>query len=376
MIAQEPDISFKTLFCSDWSVRAFHDPEFRRVVEWDVPLIEGYDHEFLSSGPGGKKLSFLSPWVKGIEERLAQGRYDFLWVHGWGHWTYIRAIRAAKQLGIKVLIRGESNLHLPRGGPLKRLLKQIWLKRLFSKVDGFLAIGTWNREFYLNCGVDPCRIAMVPYAVDNDFFQAQAAMAVGGREQLRASLGLRPGRPVILYASKLTERKRPLDLLDAYSRLSPDGRREPHPYLLFVGDGEMSAALENRAAQSGWSSIKFLGFKNQTELPRYYDLCDIFVLPSLNEPWGLVVNEVMNAGRAVIVSDQVGSGADLVRDGENGAIFRAGDVADLHRTLVRLLHEEGFRAMGRRSIELIEHWGFREDIAGLKQMLSALERTI
>jgi glycosyltransferase involved in cell wall biosynthesis len=120
-----------------------------------------------------------------------------------------------------------------------------------------------------------------------------------------------------------------------------------------------------------WSSIKFLGFKNQTELPRYYDLCDVLVLPSVFEPWGLVINEVMNAGRAVVVSDQVGCGPDLVKRGKNGYVFKAGDIAGLRAALDNILRDqEKCRALGRKSLEIIEKWSIEEDIVGLKQALA------
>ena len=119
--------------------------------------------------------------------------------------------------------------------------------------------------------------------------------------------------------------------------------------------------------------MRFLGFKNQTELPAYYDLCDVFVLPSVYEPWGLVVNEVMNAGRAVIVSDQVGCGPDLVRNGENGFIFRAGDIGDLAEALTKVLeNRERCRLLGRNSLKIMAAWGLEEDILGLKTALRAI----
>jgi glycosyltransferase involved in cell wall biosynthesis len=190
---------------------------------------------------------------------------------------------------------------------------------------------------------------------------------------LRTLLGLAPGRPIILYASKMVERKRPGDLLEAYIRLSTDGRREPHPYLLFIGDGELRAELEAHAVRLGWGSIRFLGFKNQTELPAYYDLCDVFVLPSVQEPWGLVVNEVMNAGRAVIVSDEVGCAPDLVKSDINGRVFRAGDIEGLRSALAAVVDSpEKARIMGQRSVEIMSHWGFREDVAGLRHALEAV----
>ena len=119
--------------------------------------------------------------------------------------------------------------------------------------------------------------------------------------------------------------------------------------------------------------MRFLGFKNQTELPAYYDLCDVFVLPSVYEPWGLVVNEVMNAGRAVIVSDQVGCGPDLVKPGENGYIFTAGDIAGLGWALHNVLNDQQkCRALGRKSLEIIDKWGIEEDVAGLKAALAGV----
>jgi glycosyltransferase involved in cell wall biosynthesis len=84
-----------------------------------------------------------------------------------------------------------------------------------------------------------------------------------------------------------------------------------------------------------------------------------------------VVNEVMCAGRAVIVSDMVGCAPDLVRPGENGAIFRTDDIAGMAAAIRDVMGDEArLAAMGRRSLELIDRWGFAEDIAGLREALA------
>jgi glycosyltransferase involved in cell wall biosynthesis len=96
----------------------------------------------------------------------------------------------------------------------------------------------------------------------------------------------------------------------------------------------------------------------------------VFVMPTVFEPWGLVVNEAMNAGRAVIVSDQVGCAPDLVRDGDNGFVYQAGNVADLHRVLrMALADPVRLRHMGRRSLDIINRWSFEEDVQGLRAAL-------
>ena len=205
------------------------------------------------------------------------------------------------------------------------------------------------------------------------FFKIRPGRPPGSGSACERELGLEPGRPIILYASKLSKIKRGADLLEAYIRMSPDQVQEPHPYLVFIGDGDQRQSLERRAGAMPWNSIKFLGFKNQTELPGYYDLCDVLVLPSVFEPWGLVINEAMNAGRPVVVSDQVGCGPDLVRPGQNGYVFPAGDIAGLRQALVNLLGDPAkCRIMGQKSLEIIETWGLEEDVAGLNQALASV----
>ncbi len=83
--------------------------------------------------------------------------------------------------------------------------------------------------------------------------------------------------------------------------------------------------------------MRVTGFVNQSQLPRYYDLCDVFVLPSERDRWGLAVNEVMNAGKAVIVTDQVGCAPDLIREGENGFVVPVGDAPSLASSMLRLV---------------------------------------
>ena len=91
------------------------------------------------------------------------------------------------------------------------------------------------------------------------------------------------------------KRKRCEDLVRAYLTLCSEVENGPAPYLLIVGDGEERAALERLVLQSGAGGVRFCGFRNQSELPGFFCLASVFVLPSQDEPWGLIVNEVMNS---------------------------------------------------------------------------------
>ncbi len=369
-IAAEPGIDLTVFFCSDFSLRSYLDPCFGRTIAWDVPLTGGYRHEILPALGRRNPLSFWRPFNYGLAKRLSRANFDVLWVHGYNRWFHWLAMAWAKIRGLKVLVRDEATLISASRHGLKRLVKRLFFSILRTVGDGFLAIGTLNAEYYQSYGIAPDRIFRVPYAVDNRFFHEKAQQSSREREHLRRELGLEPGRPIILFASKLSLIKRGVDLLEAYLRMSPDPAQEPHPYLLFIGDGDQRKSLEERAREVNWSSIKFLGFKNQTELPRYYDLCDVLVLPSVFEPWGLVINEVMNAGRAVVVSDQVGCGPDLVKPGENGYVFKTGDIDGLRQALKNIVSDpRKCQAMGQKSREIIAKWGLEEDVTGLKQAL-------
>ena len=123
----------------------------------------------------------------------------------------------------------------------------------------------------------------------------------------------------------------------------------------------------------GDDSIRLLGFQNQSALPALCDLADTLVLPSENEDFGVVVNEAMNARCAVIVTDKVNSGPDLVQEGRNGFIYPTGDVAALTAMLRKVLADPArYRPMGEASREIINGWGLPEDVAVLKQALDAI----
>jgi glycosyltransferase involved in cell wall biosynthesis len=279
-------------------------------------------------------------------------------------------------LGIPVLLRAESRLSATERGGLKSGAKRVFFRILKGFVDGVLPIGTLNAAYWRNYLGDQFPQFLVPYAVDNAYFQSRCAEAIPGRSELLQELNLDASRPVILFASKLQKRKRCADLLEAYLDL-PTGENGSSPYLVIVGDGEERAALEKRAAESGCGSIRFCGFRNQSELPRFFDIATVFVLPSRDEPWGLVVNEVMNAGRAVIVSDDVGCQPDLVENGVEGCVFVAGDVTSLTDALRKVLATPGTAAtMGRRGLAKIRMWDFEEDVRGLRRAIARVTRKI
>jgi glycosyltransferase involved in cell wall biosynthesis len=256
---------------------------------------------------------------------------------------------------------------------LKLALKSLFFTGLTRLVDGVLTVGTLNADYWRHYFGDDIPQFLMPYAVDNLYFSERALEAQSRRADLQAELGLDPRRQVILFASKLQSRKNCNHLIEAYARLSRASGIEPEPYLVIVGDGEERAALERQASATGFDSIRFCGFRNQSELPRFFDLATVFVLPARHEPWGLIVNEAMNAARPVIVSDDVGCATDLIDDGVDGCIYPVGDVGALENALRRVLDTPGVaETMGQRAFKRIQSWSFAEDIQGLRRALASV----
>ena len=378
-LAQQPGLELTVFYTSDFSLRSYHDQGFGVPVEWDVPLRGGYRHEFLPPLFDSSDISFFRPLNYGIFRHLRSGHFDVLWIHGYATLNSWIAMVAARMLGIPVLLRTDSTLIDHPRSPMKLALKNIFFRILRRFTYGVLSVGQRNTEYWRHHFGPNIPIFAIPYAVDNAFFQERCRAASATREQLRQELALEANRPVLLFASKLLARKRCMDLVEAYLELTARYRAQtparPLPYLLIVGDGEERTKVEAhlRAANpADREGIRMLGFRNQSELPRYYDLCDVFVLPSIHEPWGLVINEAMNAGRAIIVSDQVGCQPDLVGDGSNGYVFPAQNVAALADALERiLLSKDRCRTMGERSLESIQAFSFEANVQGLMQAFSA-----
>lgn len=128
-----------------------------------------------------------------------------------------------------------------------------------------------------------------------------------------------PGTVTFLFCGQMIARKGVDNLLAAFSALPESAR------LLLVGrEAELPQFLAPLPAPVR-ARIRYAGFQAPDALPEFFAHADVFMLPSRYDGWGVVVNQALGAGLPIVVSDQVGAGYDLVRAGENGFVFTAGD---------------------------------------------------
>ena len=360
-LAAHPEIDLTVYFCWDFGVgKEQYDPGFGKKIKWDIPLLEGYNYKFLPNLSPKPSSSFFGQINPSIIKELHKNRYDVILVHGYASFSNWFAFLGAWVTRTPILLRGESHL-LKHRSLWKRTVKRIGLVSFFKGVSAFLPIGSLNKAYYRHYGVPGTKMFLAPYAVDNDFFSGKYHVLYQKREQLKEDLGVDRELPVILYASKMMPRKRAMDLLKAYEKIQD----RIDATLVFVGDGIERLILEAYAQDHNLKNVHFVGFKNQTELPDYFVIADVFILPSTDEPWGLIINEAMNFGLPIITTDKVGAAPDLVKHGENGFIYPVGDIDKLADYLLKLLQNSELREkMGKRSLEIIDKWSYKEDIEG------------
>jgi glycosyltransferase involved in cell wall biosynthesis len=370
-LARRPGVDLEVLYSHDHGVKPTFDHGFGREVKFDVPLLEGYAHEFPHNYAREPSLKFFGQVNPAIPLAVSRHEYDAIVVHGYMNLTSVLTLLAprAGRKRTRVLMRSESTL-LNTRSMTTRAAKEVLIRGLFRSIDHFLAIGTKSKEYFEAYGVPASRISIAPYTVENADFFERSADARRDPGSVRRRLGLPDDRPLFLYCSKVLPHKRPLDVLRAFAI----ARNQARCALAFVGDGAQLPELRDEIRKLGTEDVYVLGFKNQSELPAIYGASDVFIQASEFEPWGMVVNEAMACGAAVCASDQVGSAYDLVRD--NGAMFPVGDVERLASLLARWARDPAEIArMKRASLDRMATWSPKETADGvIEGVRAALER--
>ena len=369
-LAQHPGLDLEVLFChkatpSDQS-RAGFGVEF----DWDVPLLDGYSHTFLrNSAKRPSVSSFPGLDTPEITAIVRGNRYDAVIVLGWGHKSFVQAIRACWRSNVPIIVRGDSHLRTERA-PWKAALKSMPYRWCIPKFDACLAVGTWSREYFLHYGARDERIFLVPHVIDEARFIGEAQRLAPQRAHLRRQWSLDGNSIVFLFAAKFIAKKRPMDFIRAVQAAASSGA---HVTGLMVGDGPLRAGCEEYARHNA-VAVRFAGFLNQTEIVQAYVAADALVVPSDGrETWGLVVNEAMACGRACLVSDRVGCGPDLVTAGETGDIFPVGDTNRLAQLLVHYTaHHGALQTMGTQARERVKAYAPKAAVDGVLQAVSAV----
>lgn len=365
-LARVPGLDIAVWYCRDFGVRPRYDEQFDRVVQWDVDQLSGYEHRFLfNASPISNTFNPLHAINPSVLPRMFGG-FDALWVNGYLYPSNYLAAIGARMSRTRLLMRSELRADVRRDSSARQYLRDAVIRRWVAMSDALLYIGRRNREAYLAYGADESKLFFTPYSVDVDEITAIVART-SDRAALRHEWGIPRNRTVLLFVGKLTPRKHP----EAMLHLAAECGENVH--VVLVGSGPLDQQLRGEAERAGLSNVSFLGFINQSRIAEVYSLADVFVMPSEDEPWGLVLNEAMAAGVAPVVCSDVGATADLIQEGESGFTFPTGDWKAMTTSVCRLVSDTRARAaMGAAARAISNRYSYAATAKGVIDALTSL----
>lgn len=293
---------------------------------------------------------------------LEENRPGVCCLNGWALPGSAAMLHWALERGVPCVIMSESNAHDSPSVWWKETTK----RRFVAQCRAAFVGGLWHRNYLVELGMDPACIFEGYDVVDNEHFRLGAESARRGPLGTRAALGL--PRQYFVACARFEAKKNLPRLIEAHAIYLQKAGREGWS-LLIVGDGPMRADLETLAAKLGSKEkVVFAGWRTYQQLPAIYGLGKAFIHASTTEQWGLVVNEAMAAGLPVLVSERSGCAAELVKPGENGFTFDPWNIEEIAGTMLSIHLDDHLREqMGKRSLEIIAHWGPERFARGLRQ---------
>jgi glycosyltransferase involved in cell wall biosynthesis len=265
-------------------------------------------------------------WNSGVIRAIRRSRPDLVVVSGYNSLTCQRAMRWLHRRRVPWVFWGE----LPGMRTLGRLrgaLRSVAQRPALRWPDAIAAIGVKAVAEYRRLAGPRMEVVNIPYHTDLMPFLDTPRKNV-------------PNWVRVLYCGQLIERKGLRTLLDAFLSLADEF---PQSELVLVGEGPLRGSLAAQVPARLQKRVIFAGFQPVEELPRFFSQADLFVLPSLHDGWGVVVNQALAAGLPIICSNAVGAAADLVSE-RNGCVVPPADVAALATALRRLIADRGLRA--------------------------------
>lgn len=337
-LAKQRGLEVEVLYGCDVSVQGYRDGEFGVDIRWDTNLLDGYSSRILESGKN-KGIGFFYPAFWGVFLALWKSDTKLVLLTAYHSLFGYASLLACFFSGKKVIMRHEaSDVALGRGR-IRGVVRKLLLKLIYKKVEFFCVIGDNAKRHLLSHGVSDEKMVFSPYCVASDQVAAECFKWEKEREHIRFELGAKDDDILLLFSGKLIDKKNPLLIFDALEAVGAKILERLH--VVIAGDGCLREEVKKRGKKLLKERFHFFGFLNQKQIGKTYAVSDFLILPSRlgsGETWGLVVNEAMQYGLPVVVSNGVGCYQDLVDD-STGRVFTSDSVDRLATAICSLVEE-------------------------------------
>lgn len=300
--------------------------------------------------------------IKAINQYFFKEKYTAIFLAGWSHPVTLAFLFTAQFFRIPVLMDSDTPLLTQTQTAFyKRIIKRILYPFLFRFPNIFLPGGTKQANYLKYYHVPPKKIVIEKMTIDvADIQNTLSQFPTDSHTTLRKKYGLTVNDVVFLFVGRLIERKGVDELLQAFSRVQAR--------CIVVGDGPLESTLENCS-----KNIIYMGRLSKLQIIEMFFISNVFVLPAHWEPWGLVINEAMAAGKPIITTDQVGCIDDLVIHGKTGLIVKSKSVSELVTAIQYFLNNpEQIAIMSQDTLSLIANWTLQDSAKQISMALDAV----
>lgn len=367
------------IMCHSAPYRTLQMNEFAKIKNNNINVYYTFNKDDNRKWETNNEIGYKSIYLKGIKISSKYGyinkglfsimrNNDILMLGGYAETTYVLLAILCRIMNKKygIIFDGIStNRIMSKEKFLKKLLKNIVVKNS----NFVFANGIVGKEYFINkFKYDENKIFNQYLTVDNKLIDKMYINRNNYRRKIREKLNINNKEKVVLFSGRLIEIKNIEIIINAISNI----KEKDKITFLITGGGELKETLL-RLAEKEKVKIHITDFlEKQEELFEYYFAADVLVLPSIDEAWGLVVNEAMNVGMPIIVSHLCGCSLDLVKDGHNGYVFDPYDVNSLKNKLNKILFSDDMDRMGKVSKEIIGNWTMEKSKVMLEKILDVI----
>lgn len=275
-----------------------------------------------------------------VASKIFRSQADLIFIAGYDRLATIIAILCALINCKRFVVHGDVLNNMSPSGRLawlKLILRESLRKVILLKGDAVLVCGRRGVESAIQAGFSRKKILDFPYVIDVERIKLDEPVdiPVGCLDDLENK------SIVLFFSGRMIPRKGLSILLEALSRLEKNNQE----WVIWIeGSGPEMLRYQELTRQMKLDKYcRFLGFCQYDVHSWLIRNSNIVVVPSTDDPWGIIVDEGMQLGKAVIASDATGSGYDRVDHGMNGYLFKSGSVEQLARQVLELINDYNLR---------------------------------
>lgn len=281
------------------------------------------------------------PFPLGLLRRIHKVHPDVLITEGFFQWTPV-VVLYGFIFRIPIFIGYERTLYTERNsGKIRK-----WHRKFTDRfIRGYLVNGSETKKYLLSIGIKESKIHITGMSADSEGLRKGIASLSADEKNAMLAKYKKKNGIVFLFCGALIERKGVVPLLEAWQKYTSI---HPNDTLLMVGGGVLENKLKSKFGSV--STVFIEGRKEYSEIFKYYAIADVFILPTIEDNWSLVIPEAMGCGLPVATSIYNGCHTELIHEGENGITFDTFSQMSIIKAL-DFFHGRDLKLMGKKSIE-------------------------